>query len=106
MSITTVLKRYQNNEEIRQHWVDSFRTLVGQITFIETAIAQHNQAKKEPKSDMFNRLYQSKNRKKTPSIDGVEVTPEMRMSKSELEQSKMNQRLIVNVLDKIIVLGN
>ena len=55
---------------------------------------------------MFNRLYQSKNRKKTPSIDGVEVTPEMRMSKSELEQSKMNQRLIVNVLDKIIVLGN
>ena len=55
---------------------------------------------------MFNRLYQSKTRKKTPSVDGVEVTPEMRMTKAELETSKMNQRLTVNLLEKIILLGN
>ena len=80
--------------------------MISSITNIETAITQHNQAQKEPKAEMFNRLYQSKTRKKTPSVDGVEVTPEMRMTKAELETSKMNQRLTVNLLDQIIMLGD
>ena len=56
--LRAVIMRFQENQEILQHWKDSFMSLIGQITFIETAITQHNKAQKEPKADMFNRLYQ------------------------------------------------
>ena len=55
---------------------------------------------------MFTRLYQTKNRRKQPSIDGIEVQPEMKMTKAELLVIKTNQKLIVNLLEKIVLLSN
>lgn len=55
---------------------------------------------------MFTRLYSTKNRRKYPSIDGVEVQPEMKMTKAELLVIQTNQKLIVNLLEKIVLLSN
>ena len=88
------------------HWKDSFREMITSLINIETSIAQHNLVKKEPRQDMFTRLYSTKNRRKQPSIDGIEVQPEMKMTKAELLVIQTNQKLIVNLLEKIILLSN
>ena len=41
-----------------------------------------------------------------PQLRGENITSEMRMSDAEFAAVKNNQRLIVNMLEKVINLGN
>ena len=106
LTLKTFIMRFSKSPELLTHWKDSFREMITSLINIETSIAQHNLVKKEPRSDMFTRLYSTKNRRKYPSIDGVEVQPEMKMTKAELLVIQTNQKLIVNLLEKIVLLSN
>lgn len=49
---------------------------------------------------------QTRGRRKTKLIRGQSVPMELRLTEAEAIAVKTNQRLLVNVLDKIIQLGN
>ena len=81
--------------------------MVTSIVNIETSLVQHHLAKKEEKSKFFNRLaMQTRGRRKTKTIRGQSISPELRLTESEIIALKTNQRLTVNALEKIIELGN
>ena len=107
LTLKTVIMRFSKSPEILSHWKDSFREIITSLINIETSITQHNLLKKEPKQSMFERLAtNTKNRRKLPHITGLDVQPEMRLTKAELIAVRTNQKLIVNLLEKIILLGN
>ena len=107
LTLKTVIMRFSKSPEILAHWKDSFRGIITSLINIETSLAQHNLLKKEPKASMFERLAQgTKTRRKAPHIAGLDIQPEMRMTKAELIAVRTNQKLIVNLLEKIILLGN
>ena len=80
--------------------------MVTSIVNIETSLVQHHLARKEEKSKFFNRLSQTRGRRKTKTIRGQTISPELRLTESEIIALKTNQRLTVNALEKIIELGN
>ena len=84
--------------------------MVTSIVNIETSLVQHHHAKKEDKNKFFNRLSQTRGRRKTKTIRGQNISahhsPELRLTESEIIALKTNQRLTVNALEKIIELGN
>lgn len=81
--------------------------MISSLINIETTLVQHELAAKEDKDNFFNRLsMQTRGRRKTKLIRGQEVPAELRLTEAEAIAVKTNQRLLVNVLDKIIQLGN
>ena len=102
-----LIMRFSKSPELLIHWRSSFRQVTTSIVNIETRICQHNLARKEPKDRLFNRLAsQERERPRLPQLRGENITSEMRMSDAEFVAVKNNQRLIVNMLEKVINLGN
>ncbi len=64
LTLKTIIMRFSKSPELLAHWKDSFREMITSLINIETSIAQHNLVKKEPKSDMFTRLYSTTKRRK------------------------------------------
>ena len=57
LTLKTIIMRFSKSPEILSHWKDSFREMITSLVNIETSITQHNMVKKEPRQDMFARLY-------------------------------------------------
>ena len=66
LTLKTIIMRFSKSPELLTHWKDSFREMIASLTNIETSIAHHNLVRKEPKSDMFTRLYSTTKRRKQP----------------------------------------
>ena len=107
LTLKTVIMRFSKSPEILSHWKESFRAIITSLINNETSIRQHNLLRKEPHGAMFARLaLNTKDRRKAPHVTGLDIQPEMKMTKAELLAVRTNQKLIVNLLEKIILLGN
>ena len=81
--------------------------MVTSLINMETSLVQHELAAKEDKNHFFNRLsMRDRGRRKTKTIRGQQVSSEFRLTEAESIAVKTNERLLVNVLENIILLGN
>ena len=107
LTMRAIIMRFSKQPEMHTHWKESFRQMISSLINIETTLTQHNLAAKEDKSVFFNRLAgQDRGRRRVKSIRGSKVSTDLRLTDSEAIAVKTNERLIVNVLERIIMLGN
>ena len=83
--------RFSKQPELFTHWKQSFGQMVTSIVNIETSLVQHHFAKKEDKNKFFNRLsMQKRGRSPTKTIRGQKISPELRLTESEIIALKTN----------------
>jgi hypothetical protein len=100
----TLMSRFSRSHEQLNHWQQSFRNIITTLSNIEIRKYQHNQAADKPEKKFYSSLVKAK------KIDPIqksnsELEP-TKLTKEELGTLRMNERLIVNLLEKIINLGN
>ena len=98
--LKSLIMRFSRSNEQLVHWRQSFRNIVQTLSNIEIRKLQHKKAGNKAEKQFFKKLSM-----KRGSEDKDHLEP-VKLSKEELSALKMNERLIVNLLERIINIGN
>lgn len=101
----TLMQRFSRSHEQLAHWQQSFRNIVTTLSNIEFRKYQHSQAAEKPEKKFFSSLAKGKKAEPIQKSANEQLEP-AKLTKEELATLKMNERLIVNLLEKIINIGN
>ena len=97
--LQTILMRFSKTQEQLTHWQQSFRNIVTTLFNIEIRKLQHKRALGKPEKKFYSKLAMKREDKPT------DLEP-AKLTKEELDTLKLNERQIVNLLEKIIDVGN
>ena len=100
--IQSLMQRFSDYEELYEHWKDSIRQILQTLINIESRFVIHRHHLRNEELNFFNRLALRNKKEKKDVVDPSGG----RMSDSEYQQVRTNERLIVNLFEKVIKCEN
>lgn len=98
--LRTLLQRFSVNQELYEHWKDAFRQMLSTLANMQARFAIHRHHLRQEENNFFNRLALRKN-KKQASSEVIDPSGG-RMTDQEYTAVVQNEKLMVNLLTKII----
>lgn len=96
------MHRFGAHEELFVHWKQSIHEILQTLINIQSRFIIHRHHVKNEENNFFNRLALRKNKGKEYHIDPSGG----RMSDAEYQQVRINEKLIVNLIEKVIKVEN